>query len=144
MVMAKDKPKHAGGRPTKYLPESSDKVTEYMTNCELDGELPTLAGLALYLDTTKTTVQNWRKQHPEFLTSLAKMLQKQQQMLINKGLNKDYNPLITKLILSANHGMSEKTITEHEVSEETATLLGMIDGSSKGKLPTKQEEQDAG
>lgn len=28
----------------------------------------------------------------------------------------EYNPLIGKLILSANHGMSEKSIVEHEVS----------------------------
>lgn len=30
------------------------------------------------------------------------------------------------------------------VDESTLTLLGLIDGSSKGQLPTKQEEEDAG
>lgn len=29
---------------------------------------------------------------------------------------------------------------EHSVSEETATILGLIDGSSKGKLPSEGEK----
>lgn len=33
----------------------------------------------------------------------------------------------------------DKQETEHTISKETASLLGLIDGSSKGKLPTRQE-----
>lgn len=32
---------------------------------------------------------------------------------------------------------------EHKVSEEMATLLGLIDGGTKGKLPHSQEVKDA-
>lgn len=37
-------------------------------------------------------------------------------------------------------GQTDKQITELNLSKETATLLGLIDGNSKGKLPTKGEE----
>ena len=35
---------------------------------------------------------------------------------------------------------TDKQTTELNLSKETATLLGLIDGSSKGKLPTSQEK----
>ncbi len=38
----------------------------------------------------------------------------------------------------------DKKVTELDVNEETATLLGLIDGSTKGKLPNREEEENAG
>lgn len=37
-------------------------------------------------------------------------------------------------------GQSDKQEIKHGVTEQAATLLGLIDGSSKGKLPMKGEE----
>lgn len=39
-------------------------------------------------------------------------------------------------------GQADKQTVEHGVTAESATLLGLIDGSSKGKLPTEQEAKD--
>lgn len=39
---------------------------------------------------------------------------------------------------------SDKQEVKHAITEETATLLGMIDGTSKGMLPDRQEGEDAG
>lgn len=36
-------------------------------------------------------------------------------------------------------GQTDKQTTELNLSKATATLLGLIDGSSKGKLPTNRE-----
>ena len=41
-------------------------------------------------------------------------------------------------------GQTDKQEIKHGVTEETATLLGMIDGKSKGKLPDAAEGEDAG
>ena len=38
----------------------------------------------------------------------------------------------------------DKQEHEHGISEELSNLLGLIDGSSKGKLPNRAEGQDAG
>lgn len=48
----------------------------------------------------------------EFLGALNKIREEQRSRLINKGLSGQYNPVIAKLILSANHGMAEKTETD--------------------------------
>lgn len=41
-------------------------------------------------------------------------------------------------------GQTDKQETTHNISKETASLLGLIDGSTKGKLPARQEAEDAG
>lgn len=43
-----------------------------------------------------------------------------------------------------NHGWFDKREHEHSLDKETATLLGLIDGSTKGKLPDREESEDAG
>ena len=37
-------------------------------------------------------------------------------------------------------GQTDKQEIEHSLDKPTATLLGLIDGNSKGKLPDKGEE----
>ena len=37
-------------------------------------------------------------------------------------------------------GQTDKQETTHNISKETASLLRLIDGSTKGKLPTKVED----
>lgn len=41
-------------------------------------------------------------------------------------------------------GQTDKQEVTHGVTAETATLLGLIDGSSKGKLPNQAESEEAG
>ena len=134
------------GRPTKYKPEyATDEFIEaYGSYCVDKERLVSICGLAVYLKVTEDTLYNWSKKHEAFLGSLGKIKQISKEMLINGGLSSTYNSTIAKLILSSNHGMSDKISTEHSVDENTATLLGLIDGSTKGQLPTEQEVEDAG
>ena len=41
-------------------------------------------------------------------------------------------------------GQTDKQTQEHIIDKETATLLGLIDGKTKGQLPTEQEVEEAG
>lgn len=102
----------------EYLSTRTDEETEYhKTRGEKsDGydriikvKLPTIEGFARFLDVNKTSLYEWEKIHPEFSNALDKIRIEQQNRLIDKGLSGDYNPVIAKLILSANHGMKEKT-----------------------------------
>lgn len=122
------KRKHAPGRPTKYSPQVLIKTQEYLDNCQdeyfdyhktqgatsntyerkIKVKLPTVEGLALFLKVHRDTVQEWGKQHPPFSVALAKLKEMQLERLIAGGLSGDYNPMITKLVLSANHGMKER------------------------------------
>lgn len=119
------------GRPTKYLPKFIKKVDEYLKLCQdteknvvkqansekgyemyenkLVVNLPTINGFALFINVDKTTLYEWKGKYPEFSYSLRKIKTEQEKRLINGGLSNDYNPTIAKLILSANHGMREKS-----------------------------------
>ena len=104
--------KHPGGRPSEYRPEYVEKVDEYIKLSLKQGksttELPTLAGLSIYLNKVVNTLKNWGKLYPEFLTALRKLQAYQKRELINRGLLGTYNSTIAKLILTSNHGMTER------------------------------------
>lgn len=117
------------GRPTKfdsekflkkldeYLELRQDKV-EVVTNNRggvsrlYQVRLPTIEGFIAFLHFAKRTVYDWRDIHPEVEEALERIKQEQLQRLIDEGLGGYYNPTITKLILSANHGMKEEISTE--------------------------------
>jgi len=119
------------GRPTEYKEEYIDKVDEYlklnvdeevqvvkqantekgyeMYDNKLKVRLPTIEGFAKFIGVNKTSLYEWEKVNQEFSNALGKIRTEQQQRLINMGLSGDYNSTIAKLILSSNHGMSERT-----------------------------------
>lgn len=115
--------KHPGGRPTDYNEDTVGKAEAYLQQC-IDEEytriksegnnsvsydnlvkvkLPSIEGLALYLDITKDTVYEWKARYPQFSDVVNKILQEQAQRLINGGLSGTYNASIAKLILTK-HG----------------------------------------
>ena len=128
--------------PTKYKIEygTNEFIDKFVSYCTDNKLLVSLCGLAVYVGVCEDTLQEWGKVHPKFSVSMAKINQISKQMLLNKGLISEYSPNMARFVLSANHNMAEKTETKHGVTEQAATLLGLIDGSSKGKLPSKGEE----
>lgn len=108
--------KHAGGRPEEYKATYIAKVSEYLASRsdtvienKLKVKLPTIEGFAQFIGVNKTSLYEWEKKYPQFSNALDKIRQEQQQRLLDNGLSGDYNPTIAKLILSANHGMREKS-----------------------------------
>lgn len=103
-----------GGRPTIYSSEIVEKAETYLKTFEVLGdEIPSIEGLSLFLDITRTTIYDWAKQESkaEFSYILSKINTKQKQVLINKGLSGDFNSAIAKLVLGT-HGLSEKHFQE--------------------------------
>lgn len=103
------------GRPTLYDPTFCQKVDEYLLTCvdtEGNVRLPKREGFAKYLNVTRQTIDNWSKEYPEFFDALSKIDLEQKDRLVDNGLAGKYNSTIAKLVLSANHGMAEKTDTD--------------------------------
>ncbi len=133
-----------GGRPTMYRPEFVAKVEEYLAEC-IDEEtefhktrgdksdsydrilkvnLPMVESFARWLGFDKTTIYEWAKIYPEFSHALEHIKEEQQRRLLNEGLSGTYNPMIAKLILSANHGMKEDSTLKLET--ESPILVKFI------------------
>lgn len=95
------------GRPPEYKPEILEKAREYLTMEDL--ELPSVAGLALYIGVARSTVYKWATEEDkqEFSDIVERLLAEQEKSLFTKGLKGEYNPTITKLMLTK-HGYSDK------------------------------------
>lgn len=98
------------GQPTKYTEDIPEKVQAYIDSYKEQGDLiPSIAGLAVYLDVSRETVHAWARgdKHPDYSDMLRKLLAMQERVLLTGGLSNDYNSTITKLVLSK-HGYSDK------------------------------------
>jgi len=101
------------GRPSKYKPEFDQIAIDYAMGGfrEDDQVVPSRVGLAIVLGVSPDTLENWGKDNPSFLVTLALVQSKQHVEALNRGLDSTFNAAITKLLLH-NHGYSDKAAQE--------------------------------
>ena len=130
------------GRPSKYKEEFIDKVDEYLDSCVdkvttfhktrsdnsntydriLKVTLPSHEGFAIYIGVNASTLYEWASKHEKFSKALENIMTAQKKVLLEKGTSGEYNSTIAKLVLSSNHGMSEKK--EVDVTSEGKRIEG--------------------
>lgn len=129
------RPKSKMGRSLRKFTEETVKAIEQMAldNCHVDT-------IAMALDIPKQTVV---RRFGTFITQKRAegrvTLRRSQRIAAESG-----NPALLIFLGKNELEQTDKQEREHTISKETATLLGMIDGNSKGRLPNKQESKDAG
>ncbi len=89
--------------------ESGGEDGQKVYKNSLKVKLPTIRGFAKYLGVDEKTMYNWAKKFPKFALALEDIKVEQKQRLMDRGLEGTYNSTIAKLILSANHGMKERS-----------------------------------
>ena len=108
----KAKAKNIVGRPTKWTKILENKALDYIDNYEEEKyghSIPTIAGLAVLLNITRVTLHVWAKeQRGDFSYILERLMAMQETTLINRGLASEFQPTITKLMLTK-HGYSDKS-----------------------------------
>lgn len=116
-----------GGRPTKMPEDLIERAQAYLSQC-IDNEtefhktrgeksdsyerikkvnIPSIAGLARWLDVSRETIYEWQKAKIEFSDICEKILAEQEKRLLDNGLAGEYQPNITKLLLTK-HGYTDK------------------------------------
>lgn len=99
------------GRPSEYNDEILAIANAYLDDFETkhDHAIPSVAGLAKVLKKNRDTLYQWAKEEDKkaFSDILRQIVSEQEFTLLNKGLNGEFNPAITKLVLGK-HGYSEK------------------------------------
>lgn len=101
-------------RPIEYKDGYVDKTIEYLNSCEdsvnelgkLVVKLPSIEGLADYLDIHKDTIYDWETKYDRFSDVITKLRNRQATKLLNNGLSNSYNPTIAKVLLTK-HGYRE-------------------------------------
>jgi hypothetical protein len=108
------------GRPTDFNDEMCLKALEYLYSCNdkydealkvWDVKLPTIEGLAVYLNINRSTIYEWKGVFPQFSDILDKIMAEQANRIISRGLAGVYNSTISKLMLTK-HGYHDKTDTD--------------------------------
>lgn len=127
------------GRPSEYDPAFCDAVDSYLAlnqdehdefhktrGVNSDGyervikvKLPTRDGLAVHIGCSTDALLNWERANPEFAVALQKLDTIQKQRLIENGLSGDYNPVIAKLLLGANHDIRDKSEIKQDLNFTT-------------------------
>lgn len=125
-------------RPTKLTEELIEKAKEYLgkghaTPIETDKgavsyvsvHLPKVVSLALFLDISKSTVYEWCKGDDnlskQFSDIVKEIEQKQEEMLIDKGLGGLFQPKTLGMILSK-HGYADRIETDITTLGEKITV----------------------
>ena len=109
------------GRPSKLTDAVIEQAgryasTEYLTRSEV---IPTIEGLAVYLNVSRSTIYKWKGENQEFSYILEDLMARQAKELFSNGLTGDFNPTITKLILTK-HGYSDRV--EQDVTSSDGAL----------------------
>ena len=134
-------------RARQYLTESVDEEVQQLTGLSVKGtelyknklkvNLPTIEGLAVYLDINRDTIYDWEKKYPEFSDIIGVLRAKQANELISKGLSGDYNPTIAKVLLTK-HGYREgidQTTNDKDIPQPILNVISENNSDNKNKLP---------
>jgi hypothetical protein len=99
------------GRPTKYIPEIiHPKINEYLSQCGKEQtQLPSVEGLAIYLNVNRDSVFEWAKRYPQFSDYLKRIADLQKEQLMNDGMygGKEVNASMAIFLLKAIHGLKD-------------------------------------
>jgi hypothetical protein len=101
------------GRPLKYPNEDIlvKKTEEYLASCGKEQtSLPTIEGLALFLDLDTDQIVEYDKRYPnKFHATYKRIFMAQKQQLIDDGMygGKEVNATMAIFLLKVNHGMIE-------------------------------------
>ena len=120
--------KHPGGRPLKFksVEELEKKIQEYFDKCRDEDDIPTIAELAVYLDTSRQTLINYEEKE-QFFDTIKKakdmVLAIQEKAALKGGLN----PTVWIFSAKNNFGYTDKVEVEsqntnHNINEDISNL----------------------
>jgi hypothetical protein len=107
------------GRPTDYDKDVVPSVRDHIEKRRLDGRVPSIKGLAVFLDVNRSTLYEWAKHHPEFSDILDSLQSNQAEMLIDHGLDGIYSLPFAKMMLTK-HGYRD--VAAKQLSSPTTCL----------------------
>lgn len=114
--------KNPVGRPSKYTPELLEQANYYLVGGwkAIGDTIPSLAGLACYVGVSRETINVWSNEKPDFSDITKGLLAMQERELLNRGLLKEFDSGLSRLMLGK-HGYNEKV--KEEQSEVQHTLV---------------------
>lgn len=149
MYALQERNSNAMSRTTTFDPKYLPLVSEYLQQCKdeeynfhktrglnsntyvekIRVRLPSIDGFARYIGVTRATIYNWADENTEFAEAIEEISIEQKVRLIDRGLDGSYNPVMAKMLLSANHGMREGIDTTTNGKEISGNAIVFTDFS---------------
>ena len=110
-------------RPTDCTPDILEKCRDYVDGAYAESSLiPSIVGMCRYVGVARSTLFLWKKdnRNEQFSDYFEQCLENQEEKLLNGGLGGDFNPAITKMILTK-HGYSDKIEQAHTSPDNSMT-----------------------
>ncbi len=115
--------KGPGGQATKQTEELIAIAANYIDGGWKDcgDKVPTIAGLACETGVTRETLYAWERDKVGPISDiLTRARQIQERELVNGGLGGEFNPAVTKMMMSK-HGYSDRVEQDHTSSDGSMT-----------------------
>jgi putative protein p17 len=132
------KTKRPIGRPCELNEAVIEKAWLYLKGGykEQGNAVPSIAGLAFALGKSRDTMYEWATQNDEFSDILKCIATTQEMLLIDGGLNGDFNAPFAKMLMSK-HGYSDKVEADMKSSDGSMSptvieLIAVGDDESTG------------
>jgi hypothetical protein len=141
------------GRPIEFTDEYLAKAKAYLDLCtdkrvkigkdiKMRVKLPSMGGLARYLNIARSTIYEWKEISPDFSDVCEQIVAEQEERLINNGLSGDYSPNLSKFILSARHEYREKSDVTTNGKDLPTPLLNAIQHNDSNEESSEPHEED--
>jgi hypothetical protein len=128
------KAKRKVGKPKRVFTDAQiKKMKKLALNGCQNNTIASIMGIPV-----QTIVDNFREVLTKKRAERKNDLRTHQNTAAKKG-----NPALLIFLGKNELDQADKQDIDLGLNKDTITLLGLIDGSSKGKLPTKQEDEDA-
>jgi len=127
------------GRPLKFEDKKKleDDIESFFVSCEQKEEIPTIAGLAVYLDTSRETLCNYEEKEEYFDTIKSakdRVISKQEQMAMKGKIN----PTVWIFSAKNNLGYADKRETDL-TSGGKPISISVVNYGSNDSLPIQSE-----
>jgi hypothetical protein len=115
---------------TKYKESYAEDLLTWFRECE---RFPTIEGWAVENDIAFRTVQEWMAnpdKYPRFAYACQQAKAMQKDKLVDNGLADKYNSSLVKFLLMNNHGMSDKSSNDTNITFNVEYTSSEIDEES--------------
>lgn len=114
------------GRPLKFeTPEIMQKlIDDYFEDCDAKGEIYTVVGLAMALDTDRQTLIRYNERD-EFSDTIKKAKQRVENQMVSRALKGEYNSAVSIFLMKNNFGYQDKVDVRIDNEEDDPITIAM-------------------
>jgi len=135
------------GRPTKYDPKYCEEIRkmfeveptkilaktiqtrggEIFEETEVACDLPTVADFALKVGVSRSTIQEWEKNYPEFSVAIKDCMYLQERIWQKNAIKGLYNPTFAIFMGKNVYGWKDKTEVDQNIKSEEKIIIDIQD-----------------